>query len=893
VTDDNGCGPTVSSPLTIIDPEQIAINIDGFTDMTCHGYADGTIQASATGGTGTRTFSITPGTQTNTTGLFTGLPADDYTIRVTDVNGCWVESLPVTITDPPGFTITTETFTQITCNNADDGSITVTATGGTGSLNYTLQPIGTTSTTGFFDNLVAGTYSVLVEDVNLCSQISIDFILVNPEAILIQSESYTDISCRDNNDGLIDIIATGGTGDLTFSLYLNGTLFLTQPNGSFSNLSEGDYYVTVDDINGCPTATSASYTITNPPALVIDSEASTNSLCYGCNNGTITVQASGGTPIILYTLNPGGNSNTTGSFVGLAPNTYTVTVTDDHLCELLSSEFIITEPPLFMFIDQLSTDLTCHDFNDGTVTVTVSGGLPPYSFMLNQTGTIQGAGYFIDLVPNTYTVTVTDANSNSITSAELVVGNPEVLTITTINWTTPTCNGCTNGTAQAIVTGGTAPYTHHWSNDMTGNPIIGLGAGFYTDTVSDVNGCTTYLEVQMTEPEVLVLLTDSLDVKCFGFNTGWAAAIVTGGTQPYSYEWRKIPNSNIIGTTDTIFNLFAGVYEVTLYDFYDNVLTAEVTISEPEAFLLSFNFSDTVCYQESNGWTKVTATGGVMPYLYSWGNPEFSTQDSIYGLPAGNYTLTATDNNLCETIGSIEIIENQEITVTAGSSSNLICSGESVQLTSTATGGTLPIVSYFWTPSNSLNNPNIQNPTGSPTATTNYTVTATDSRGCQEQSTVTVNVNATPTASYTYYNPCESNVVSFTDQSQSNGETIISWFWDFGDGYTSTDRNPTHYYGQTPADYTISLTVQNSNGCDNSYTNTIHVEPVLGIDFSADNICLNEQAHFFGTVTSSSNITSWVWDFGDGTSGSGRNPLHIYNSPSAYNVTLIVTDVAG
>ncbi len=204
--------------------------------------------------------------------------------------------------------------------------------------------------------------------------------------------------------------------------------------------------------------------------------------------------------------------------------------------------------------------------------------------------------------------------------------------------------------------------------------------------------------------------TDTLNGDCYGFNTGWVAAIVTGGTLPYTYEWRQPPDNTIIGISDTMFNAYAGYYTITVYDFYSNVINGEATISQPDSVELFFNYSDSVCFNENTGWAKVTPTGGVPPYTYLWDDATLSTQDSIYNLPSGIYTVIVTDAKLCQTIDNIEIIENPQIIVDAQTSSSLICSGDSVQLSSFANGGTPPYVTYYWTPVVSLNNPNLQNP---------------------------------------------------------------------------------------------------------------------------------------------------------------------------------------
>ncbi len=1134
VTDTNSCPEDTSATFTIVNPDLLVVDSTDFTNITCQDEDDGTITTYISGGTaGTFVYTLTPGGDNNNTGFFDNLVADTYTVTVEDTNGCIAVSNSITITNPPGFTITSLDSTNVSCNGLSNGSISINAIGGTGTINYTLNPGSIPSLTGSFTGLSGGKYTISISDNNVCELTTDTITIIDPDVISIQIEDFTNITCNDENDGVIDVTAIGGTGNLTYTLWPDGTSSQTN-NGEFTNLSENSYFVVITDENGCPEDTSNIYNIVNPLVLVIDNQTSTNSTCYDCDNGTISVDASGGTGLLTYTLLPLGTSNNTGEFSGLSPGNYTVTVIDEHGCIVSSNEFIISEPEMFLIITETSTNLTCHNSNDGTVIVTVSGGVSPYTYTLNQTGASQDSGVFINLSPDIYTVTVIDFNGNTITSSDLPVVNPDEITIQSAQGTditcynlndgiievqatggtgnltytlwpdgsiskindgeftglsedtyhvkvvdenlcpeatsqdiiiinpaeliidtilptdvtcnnandgiiqvivsggtgdysyillpsgtnsptglftglsggvyslqindsnscqvisgnieitdptpinvivnpqniscngngdgvieitanggtgsltysvdnglnyqssalffnlvpntynvivkdsnnclsipqaiiitepdileiqsftiiTPTCYGCTNGQATAIVVGGTAPYSHSWSNGMTGNPISNLGVGTYTDTVTDFNGCITINSFFMTEPEPLVLTTDSLNIACYGDNTGWISAFATGGTLPYTYEWRQLPSNTVISTNDTLLNATAGSYSVTLYDFYNNMEYKEVTITQPDELVLSFSNSDSVCYDEYTGWAKVVAAGGVLPYTYLWDDP-VSTIDSIYGLPAGIYTTTITDANLCESIGSIEIFENPQIFLDAQASENIICSGTSTQLSLNVSGGTQPYIQYNWFPSSTLSNPAIANPIATPQFTTKYYIEITDVRGCTQIDSITIQVNPRPTASYNFNNPCESNIVWFYDASLSNGDSIISWNWSFDDGSTSTTRNPIHYYDNAINIYNVSLAVQNLNGCTDDTIRPVTVNPVIGLDFTAEHACSDDITHFYASTQTYVPIVKWVWDFGDGSSDSIQNPNHYYSLPGTYNVSLIATDQNG
>jgi len=217
-----------------------------------------------------------------------------------------------------------------------------------------------------------------------------------------------------------------------------------------------------------------------------------------------------------------------------------------------------------------------------------------------------------------------------------------------------------------------------------------------------------------------------------------------------------------------------------------------------------------------------------------------------------------------------------------------ICNGDSVSIGSLIK----PNHTYAWSPALGLNDPTIANPLAAPSVTTTYYLLA-EYRCDTILDSVVVNVNPTPTAQYTYSNPCESNIVYFTDISLNNGGNIVSWDWDFGDGSFSTNQNPIHYYDATPSDYVVTLTVANGNGCIDSIANTIHIEPVIGLDFIANNTCSGDLTQFISSVLTPVQISSWLWNFGDGSTDSIENPYHLYINPGSYVVSLIATDVNG
>ncbi|MBK7586871.1 MAG: SprB repeat-containing protein [Bacteroidetes bacterium] len=398
VADANGC--TISSTATIIEPTILSWTTTATTDVNCNGGNDGTLTATATGGTGIINYNLQPTNQTNNTGLFTNLTAGTYTVTATDANGCTLTTTLV-INQSPALIWTQNTATNITCNGGIDGSITTTATGGTGIINYNLQPTNQTNNTGLFTNLAANTYTILATDANGCT-ISTTLTITEPTLLSITNITFTNPTCVPGNDGSMTITASGGT--LAYTYNIGGA---NQANNVFANLGAGNYTITVTDANGC-TATSTQ-TIAPPNSPTITAVVTTDVDCNGGNNGSITVTATGGLGALNYNLQPVNQNNATGIFTNLAAGVYTMTVADANGCTISSTATII-EPTILSWTTTATTDVNCNGGNDGTLTATATGGTGMINYNLQPTNQTNNTGLFTNLTAGTYTVTATDAN---------------------------------------------------------------------------------------------------------------------------------------------------------------------------------------------------------------------------------------------------------------------------------------------------------------------------------------------------------------------------------------------------------------------------------------------------------------------------------------------------
>ncbi|WP_431242798.1 T9SS type A sorting domain-containing protein [Flavobacterium sp. P21] len=548
ITDANGCTLTKNF---VIGTTNTLVATTSQTDILCNGSATGSASVVPSGAPGPFTYVWSPSGGSADTA--TNLTAGTYSVTITSSNGCSIVK-NFTITQPSALVVTANPQTNVSCNGGANGSASVTATGGTGAYTYQWAPTGGTAATA--SGLTAGTYTVTVKDANLCQQTK-SFTIIEPTA-LVATTTQMNVSCNGGTNGSATVNVTGGTGAYTYSWAPSGGTAATA-----SGLAPGTYIVTVKDANLCQTT--ASVTITQPATLVTTT-SKTDVTCNAANNGTATVNATGGTGAYTYSWAPSGGTAATAT--GLAPGTYTVTVKDANLCQT-TANVTITEPTL-LASTVTATNVTCNGVNNGTATVSTTGGTGAYTYLWAPSGgTVATA---TGLAPGTYSITVTDANScqtlNSIT-----ITQPDVLVATTTK-TDVSCNGGSNGTATVNVTGGTGAYSYAWSpSGGTTATASGLLAGTYTVTVTDANSCQTTATVLIAQPTLLTATTSKTDVTCNGANDGTATVNVTGGTGAYSYAWS--PSG---GTAATATGLSPNTYTVTITDANGCFITKTVNV---------------------------------------------------------------------------------------------------------------------------------------------------------------------------------------------------------------------------------------------------------------------------------------------------------------------------
>ncbi|HEX5002465.1 MAG TPA: PKD domain-containing protein [Bacteroidia bacterium] len=855
VTDANGC--SITANVAVNEPTMLQSAIAA-TDALCNGSSDGTITANANGGVAPYTYALNGGAG-QPTGTFTGLTAGNYTVVVTDANGCTFSS--GTSVAEPALLQTAAITSDALCNGNGDGSVTVNANGGTAPYSFSLNG-GASQPSGTFNNLTAGNYTVIVTDANGCTATSISVI---SEPVLLQSViSATDALCNSSADGTVTANANGGTTPYSYSL--NGGA--GQPTGAFNSLPAGNYTIVITDANGCTTSVSD---VINEPAVLQIAAVSSDALCSGSSNGSVTTNANGGTAPYTFAMN-GGAGQPSGAFTGLPAGNYTVVVTDANGCTA-SVNSSVNEPALLQAVSA-ATDALCNGSSDGTVTSNANGGTLPYSYTLNG-GTSQPTGLFSGLTAGNYTVVVTDANGCTVSSST-VINEPAVLQMA-LAASDALCNGSADGTLNTNVSGGTTPYSYSVNGGaaQAANNFNSLPAGNYAITVTDANGCSLTVNSVINEPALLQAGIGATDALCSGSGDGSVTVNANGGTTPYGY----VLNGGTSQVSGVFSGLTAGNYAVVVTDANGCTVAVNTTINEPALLVAGISATDALCNGSNDGSVTANSNGGTTPYSYSLNGGSSQPAGIFNNLTAGNYSVVITDANMCTASVSIAVTEPPVLQSAIAATDALCNSSADGSVSANANGGTPP---YTY----SLNGGAGQ-PAGMFAALTagNYSVTVSDINGCTAVSSVAVgeptaiqaNTNTTPAS-------CGGNDGTVTVI--ANGGTLpYQYSIDNGATWQAT----TNFAGLTSGNYTVL--VEDANGCTFSAPAAVNntAAPVITGSPTVNLTCWNAAN---GSITINSNGGTSPLQFSI-DNGVTLQPGNFFGNLSAGLYNLVVIDVLG
>ena len=671
ISDNNGCQTT--NTVTLTDPPVLTV-ATSFTDASCEGVCNGDATATPAGGVGPFTYSWSGG---QTTAQATGLCDGNYTVTVTDNNGCQATA-NVVISNATVFNSSIAT-SDASCG-LSNGDATATPIGGTGPFTYSWAPSVQTGVT--ITGIPAGNYDVTITDNNGCMSTSTG-VVANTAGPTATVTASTDVSCNGGADGDATVTAGSGTGPYTYSWSPTGGTGVTA-----SGLSAGTLYtVTVTDANTC--VATATITLNEPTAINL--VTSSNPSNCSQSDGEVDVVASGGTGAYSYSWDDGsGVVGTVANLIGVPAGNYTLTVTDANSCVGTQSQ-VVTDLTGGT-ISTTQNNISCNAACDGNATASVVGATLPVSYVWNNAAATTGATLSSLCVGN-YTVTATDG-VGCVLTASVLITEPDVLLASIINPLDVTCNGDTDGSAEASVIGGTAPYSYLWNDGAAQTTAIAtnLAPGGYSVTVTDDNGCQSTVSVTIAEPTPIQLDGGEFAAHC-GLADGDAyVEVVNGGVAPFSYSWNNSPS-----VTDTAFNVVPGLITATVVDVNGCTESYNITVGDiPAGIAVISGTVNPLCAGDCNGSATVSMSGsGTTPYTYSWNDPSNQTTSTATGLCAGTYDVTITDANGCVTV--IDATLNEPVVLSVfltptNPSCYEACDGE---LFANAAGGVTPY-SYQW-----------------------------------------------------------------------------------------------------------------------------------------------------------------------------------------------------
>ena len=488
------------------------------------------------------------------------------------------------------------------------------------------------------------------------------------------------------------------------------------PSSSFSQnpsnityANPGTYSVslTVSNSVGSDAVSMSGYiTIESNPTITLTSNAPS---CNGENNGSILASADGTNLNYVWSNGQSGNA-----ISGLEAGSYTVTVSSDSGCSNQSTVALVNPPALQ--IDLNGTQPSCFEENDGSISCSVTGGQPPYTYNWSNG---ESSNHITNLTSATYSVEITDANGCS-GSASIDLGQPQALNL---NLTILNISCATNvGSANIQPAGGVGPYTINWSSGESGFGVENLSPGNYTISISDQNACNISESFSISEGISLNIIAEATNISCAGAEDGSIETTILGGSGNYDISWSHG------ASTSSVSGLSAGSYTINAIDSEGCIGSETYQITEPEALSVSVLKSDILCFGESNGSAQASANGGSAPYLFEWSNGE--TTSEIVGLEQGNYSITIFDDNGCSVSEEVILVEPNELSSTALVINNESCEGSDGTAIVNVMGGT-PEYSILWSNGNEGNH-NDDLSSGS------YTVSVIDALGCEVTSSLEV-----------------------------------------------------------------------------------------------------------------------------------------------------------
>ena len=926
LTDNNLC--TLDNDSTIVlEPDTVSITYV-LTQPGC-GANDGSILVTPSGGGGDSNppnsynyswvdLDIGPAV-IGTASLLDNIGSGLYEVTVTDDSSC-VGSKSVNVSDINGPLVEDSTV-DVTCNNDTDGEIFLTVTtqpsGNTYGIDWDIDNfIGSApdDLDGLPDSLVEtglppGVYFVRVTDSsNGCLTVHSDTVF-DPGPIVLNPRFVAPTCFGLSNGKAYPENISGGNSGYSYSW----SDVSNQLTDTAFNLAIGSYTLTVTDSKFC--LDSMTVDVTQPDSIYL-SLYQDSVKCFGDSNGIAFPDSiSGGSGGFTYSwdlfavdLNSNNANNDTA--IGLYARQWTLTVEDQNGCNK-SLEIEVLQPEILAIGSMIMDSLSCNGLSDGKASaVGITGGNGVNSFIWTDAfgvDLLQDNDTAVGLSAETYTIEVTDQNNCSAT-ADILVEEPNALTIDSIYQESVKCYGFADGRAViSNISGGTGyGYNFTWTDSLGNNlfqdssTAVNLSAGVYSITVTDSDACFTDTNVTVIQPNLLIVDTISqVSVTCSGDNDGAAYVEVIGGTVTYNFTWTDSLGNNLFQDSSTAINLSAGIYNITVTDQNLCSIDTSIMVLQPAPLLVDSILQDSVlCNGSSNGAAYVGVTGGIGTYNFTWtdslGNNLFQDSSTAVTLSAGVYNITVTDQLLCSIDTNVTVLEPNTLTLDTLNIINPLCSSSSDGSINLITNGGTSPYSFVWT--DSLGVDLLQdNDTAVGLSAGIYYALVTDTNGCTAKDTVTL----IPVLEILANAGMEDTLVCFGDSltltGTSSGAINPSISWNLLGASLSFDSTIIYTFEDSSTDIYDFVFVVSEQTCTDRESVKIIVAPLPTVDAGNDaDLSFGSSFDLGGTPTGPVN-SSYIWtpltNFVFESDSIVENPEIEFNSSEIYIV--LVTDSNG
>ena len=730
-------------------------------------------------------------------------------------------------------------------------------------------------------------------------------VTVNPQfdaTAVVSDYNGFEISGSGATDGFINLTVTGGTGAYTFSWV--GPDGFTADTEDINNLGEGTYTVTISD--GLCEPIELTFELHEPlPITIIEVVASHEDVeCFGETTGVIEVAITqvsiapfdyeialeDGTVIEIVTDTNAENY----VFDNLAAGTYNITVTDANGTSQTLNGIVITQPAEALAItnavvsDFNGFGISCNGEGDGSIDITIAGGIPPYTYeWIGPDGFDAATQDIAGLEPGSYTVAVTDTAGLCPATATYVITEPEPVIITAVtisdyNGFGISCFGENDGSIDITPSGGTGTYTYSWDGPgaftATTPDLNNITAGTYVLTLTDSNGCT--LETQtytLTQPTEISVSQTHVNILCFGAETGSINITASGGNpielEPgiFGYEYAWTGPDGFESSSEDLTDIGAGTYTVIVTDNFGCTETITVNVSQQSDIIITPTTTQISCYGADDASISVAISGGDAPYDVTWNTLATGTfQDN---LGAGTYIITVTDDSGCQKSVTIVIPEAPVFTMEP-TFSHVTCFGaQDGNITLNFEGGVLPVV-LEWSDGSTAGT--TRNNLGPGT----YTATITEGTGCTLQQTFTIlQPNAVSIGGdVDHATDCDETQGGSIDLHPAGGTPPYTFEWSTGD--ITEDLT-----GLTSGTYSVIVT--DANGCTGTAEFTIiRPEPMsVSVTNTLDVECEEAYVMQVNQATASGGVPPYNYTWSTGTTSGTFNQQMVTDE----NGTVIVT----